>query len=124
MRGSIGRFLNAWKARDEQRQQRLSELRKRDGDNCRRCRRPIRFDLPSDHDSAPAVVHVGARPGGDGADLDDLCLCHARCNAEAGDSTLAVQERLKQRLQAEPAPQTRKRRKRSTITRSPKSVAA
>jgi hypothetical protein len=104
MGNSIVRFLNPWKARHEEMQRRFDELRKRDGDNCRRCRRPMRFDLPSGNDSAPALVDLG----GGTANLDNLCLCHSRCNAETVDNTVAVQERMKLRLEAEAAAQVRK----------------
>jgi hypothetical protein len=101
---SIVVYLNPWKLKREKEQQRLDALRRRDGDNCRRCRRPMRFDLPRGHDQAPVIQQV--LPGPAGA-LENACLCHTRCNADAGDATPAVQERL--RLKAEEAPRPKRR---------------
>lgn len=60
----------------------------------------MRFDLPSGNDSAPKLEQIG--PGGDSATatLENLCLCHRRCNAEACDNTVEVLERLQQRAGA------------------------
>jgi hypothetical protein len=108
MGNSIVRFLNPWKARQEDMRRQLDELRRRDGDNCRRCRRPMSFDLPAGHDGAPALVDLG----GGSANLDNLCLCHSRCNAETVDNTVEVEQRMKLRLEAEAAAQSRKTSKR------------
>jgi hypothetical protein len=104
---SLAAILNPWKARRERALRRLAELRRRDGDACRRCRRPMRFDLPEGNDLAPRLEQVG--PGAKGV-LDHLCLCHTRCNAEAGDQTIAVQQRLREREEAAEE-KRRKRRK-------------
>lgn len=104
MSSPIVKLLNPWRARREEMQRRVDELRKRDGDTCRRCRRPMQFDLPSGNDSAPALIDLG---DGSGA-VDDLCLCHTRCNAETVDNTVEVQERMKLRLETEAAAQRRK----------------
>ena len=71
-------------------------LRSRDGDNCARCRRPLRFDLPAGHDQGPAV-EAGH-------------LCHRRCNAGGMDHTAEVADRM--RRKAEAALFTKSRRKR------------
>jgi hypothetical protein len=99
MASSISRILNPWKARRAELQRRVDELRQRDGETCRRCRRPMRFDLPADHDSAPALVQLGG---------DSACLCHRRCNARTVDNTVEVQERMKLRLEAAAVAETRK----------------
>ena len=93
-RNSIVQYLNPWRAAREERQRRLDELRKRDGDNCRRCRRPLRFDLPSGHDRAPTIQPISREANGGAGALDNLCLCHARCNAQTVDATPEVQERM------------------------------
>jgi len=104
------RLLNPWRAERERREQRLSALRRRDGDNCTRCRRPIQFDLPAGHVLAAKVERIGP-PAPGGADLlENLCLTHGRCNAGRGDDTLAVRERL--RLKSEAALVVKARRKR------------
>lgn len=95
-RSAIVRCLNPWLARREELKRQLELLRARDGDNCRRCRRPIRFDLPARHDRGPILQPMDGQGDGD-ASLDNLCLCHGRCNAEAGDNTQEVQERMRLR---------------------------
>ena len=83
--GSIVRYLKTWAFKRQEQQRRLNELRRRDGDNCRRCRRPLRFDLPEGHDRAPTVQAILS--DGAASALDNLCLCHTRCNAALGDNT-------------------------------------
>ena len=76
---SIATYLNPWKLRRVREEQRLHELRSRDGDNCARCRRPMRFDLPPGHDLGPKfepILHNASRGG---SALDNLCLTHTRC---------------------------------------------
>jgi hypothetical protein len=97
---TIARCLNPWAYRREQREQRFAALRERDGDTCRRCRRPIRFDLPAGHDRGAKIEQV--RPGADGSKgLDNLCLTHGRCNATPADRTTEIRERLRPRREAE-----------------------
>jgi nitrate/TMAO reductase-like tetraheme cytochrome c subunit len=104
---SIASLLNPWKFRRELREQRLAELRQRDGENCRRCRRPIRFDLPAGHDLAARIEEIV--PGTDC--LDNLCLTHGRCNVKGGDDTMTVRERLRPKREAELFTKARKRRR-------------
>lgn len=103
---SIVVYLNPWKLRRDKERQRLEALRGRDGDNCRRCRRPMRFDLPAGHDQAPTIQNISN--GAAAAPLESLCLCHVRCNPECGDATPEVLERLK--LKTAEAAQRPKRR--------------
>src|SRR5215212_3808385 len=98
MSSSIVRFVNPWKFRREQEAERLRALRQRDGEDCRRCRRPMRFDLPDGHDLGPNVEPIGA--GSEG--VDDFCLTHRRCTAEAAaDATREVTERVRRNNEAE-----------------------
>lgn len=106
---TLAAILNPWKARREKAQRRVDELRRRDGDRCRRCRQPMRFDLPAGHDLAPRLEPVG--PDARGA-LEQLCLCHTRCNAAAGDQTVEVQERLRAREAASAAVAKRRKARR------------
>jgi hypothetical protein len=96
---SIARYLNPWRFRLQEKQRRLDELRRRDGDNCRRCRRPLRFDLPRGHDQAPTVQPIGASSAS-ADDIADLCLTHVRCNASMVDHTTEVKERIQRRQEA------------------------
>jgi hypothetical protein len=98
---SLGRYLNPWKFKREQEElQRIAELRQRDGDHCRRCRRAIRFDLPVGHDQAPKIHDLSARPEGEPPALERLCLVHTRCNAAGANNTAEVRERVQRRNEA------------------------
>lgn len=95
------RYVSPWtRKRDRQLQQRVAALRQRDGDECRRCRRPIRFDLPDGHDKGPSVQAIAASASGAAQDLEALCLCHGRCNSAGEDHTDEVAERIRRRNEA------------------------
>lgn len=96
-RSAIVRYLNPRIFRRDERQQQFEALRQRDGDNCRRCRRPLRFDLPSGHDRAPTLLPIASVAGDTPAGLENLCLCHVRCNGEPADNTEEVLERVRLR---------------------------
>lgn len=100
-RSFIARYVSPWALRkDKKLQQRVAALRQRDGDSCRRCRRPIRFDLPRGHDKGPKVERIF--PGDTGDELiQNLCLCHGRCNAAGADNTDEVTERIRRKSEAE-----------------------
>lgn len=96
------RYLNPWKFRREQEElQRIGELRERDGEDCRRCRRPIRFDLAAGHDSAPKIHAIAPEVEGEQTALESLCLVHVRCNAAGADNTAEVKERVQRKSEAE-----------------------
>jgi hypothetical protein len=107
----IAQYLNPWKFRREQNAQRLAALRRRDGDRCSRCRRPIRFDLPAGHDLGARIEEILPSPAGGKEGIENLCLTHARCNANAGDVTPEVQERVRQKNEAALLARTRTRRR-------------
>jgi hypothetical protein len=106
MSSSIARFVNPWKFRREQQAERLRALRQRDGEACRRCRRLMRFDLPDGHDLSPKL-----EPVAEGVEtLDNFCLTHHRCTAEAAaDATREVTERVRRNNEAELFARVRKR---------------
>lgn len=100
-RSIIAKYVTPWAfKREREEQRRIAELRSRDGDNCRRCRRPIRFDLIRGHDKGPSIEPIMASSDEPTA-IEGLCLCHGRCNAEAGDNTLEVTERVRRKSEAE-----------------------
>jgi hypothetical protein len=100
-RSIIARYVNPWKFRREQEElRRVSALRRRDGDECRRCRKAMRFDLPGGYDQAPRIVEI-APAATDEAALDHLCLTHVRCNAQGADNTAEVSERIRRKNEAE-----------------------
>lgn len=93
--GIVGRYLNPWKFRREQAAQRMAALRSRDGDNCFRCRRPMRFDLPPGHDRGARIEPVQPVEAGEPELIGNLCLTHGRCNVQSGDHTTEVLERTR-----------------------------
>ena len=106
-RSSIARYVNPWKfKREEAEQRRIAALRDRDGDSCSRCRRPLRFDLTPGRDSGPKIEQIA--PGAPDA-LDNLLLTHRRCHAEGIDHTGEVQERVRRKNEAELFANARKR---------------
>jgi hypothetical protein len=96
----ISKYVTFWKFRRGEDGKRLDALRKRDGENCRRCRRAIRFDLPSGHDRAPKIETVFGRSDDEPVAFENLCLCHHRCNSEGNDHTSEVQERVRRKNEA------------------------
>jgi hypothetical protein len=113
MSGSIIiKYVNPWRFRREQQAERIAALRSRDGDNCKRCKRPMRFDLPDGHESMPKVEQIVPQPAGGIEDLTNLCLTHVRCNAKHGCDTAEVKERARIKNEAalfEKSKRTRKR---------------
>jgi hypothetical protein len=109
--GTIIRFVNPWKFRREQNAQRVAALRRRDGENCRRCKRPLRFDFPEGHDQGPKIEQILPEPGEGIETLDNLCLTHGRCNAKHGCDTAEVKERARVKHEAELFVKSRSRRR-------------
>ena len=109
-RSLIARYVTPWVSkREKEQEKRIAALRSRDGDNCRRCRRPMRFDLPSGNDKGPRIETMAAFTAGEEEPLESLCLCHARCNADAGDNTAEVTERVRRKSEAALFAKPRKR---------------
>ena len=104
---TMSRYLNPWKFRRQQAAERLTALRQRDGDNCARCRRPMRFDLTDGHDQGAAVEQVVR---GASETLDNLRLCHGRCNPSGVDHTGEVTLRVRKKNEAELFARARKSR--------------
>ena len=105
----LARYLPWAFRKDRERRQRAAALRQRDGDDCRRCRRPLRFDLTDGHDLGPVIA---ALPSGDeGGELQQVCLTHGRCNPAMVDHTGEVLERIRRKAEAELLSKPRKRRK-------------
>jgi hypothetical protein len=96
----ISKYVTPWKFRRDEKRKRIDALRTRDGENCRRCRRPIRFDLPFGHDKGPRIESMIASECADPGSLENLCLCHGRCNAEGIDATIEVQQRVRHKSEA------------------------
>ena len=110
MSTTIARFVSPWKFRREQEKAaRVRALRQRDGDECRRCRRSMRFDLPAGHDQAAWVQPILYSAGAEEESLDNLCLTHRRCNVASADNTDEVTERTRRKQEAELFSKARKR---------------
>lgn len=99
---SILRFLNPRKYRRDREAEQVRALVARDGANCARCRRQLRFDLPAGHDLG-AIIEPGASP-------DTAHLCHRRCNPPGSDHTDEVTERVRRKHEAALFSKARKRR--------------
>lgn len=107
---SLARYVSPWNSKKaKERNARIAELRSRDGDNCRRCRRALRFDLPDGHEKAPTILDLAETPNGEPPALDTLVLCHARCNAGEADLTAEVTERIRRRNEADLFAKAKKR---------------
>ena len=78
----------------------MTALRQRDGDNCSRCRRPLRFDVPAGHDLSPRFETIQEVAQTAAGELGNLCLCHARCHAGMIDHTPEVVERMRRKNEA------------------------
>lgn len=98
-RAIIAKYVTPWKFRREQKERRIAALRERDGEDCRRCRRPIRFDLTPGHDKGPKI-ELAAQID-DGESIDNVFLCHGRCNSAGADNTDEVTERVRRRSEAQ-----------------------
>ena len=109
----IAKYLNPWKFKREQERQRLQALRNRDGDDCRRCRRPMRFDLPAGNDMGARVEEIMPGPAYNPEQIDNLCLCHRRCNAESADYTAEVKERIRRKAEADLLSRSRRRKRKA-----------
>jgi hypothetical protein len=111
---SIARFVSPWKyRRDQAEAARVKALRQRDGDDCRRCRRPMRFDLPAGHDHGACVQSIQFGIDAASTTFENLCLTHRRCNAANADNTAEVSERIRRKQEAELFSNSRKRLRRS-----------
>jgi hypothetical protein len=113
-RSFLARYVSPWTLRkDKEQQQRIAAIRNRDGENCRRCRRPMAFDLPAGHERGPKIERIAGSANGEVEAIEDLCLCHVRCNSAGEDHTDEVQERLRRKAEAALLPKSRKARRRA-----------
>ena len=107
---SLMRFLNPWRHKREAERARVEALRQRDGDACRRCRRPIRFDLSQGHDQGARIEAFVCGVEEEGENLANLCLTHGKCNVSGLDHTDEVFERLRPQREAELFAKAREKR--------------
>jgi len=118
MNSSLARFVTPWSYRRAQEEAaRVEALKARDGECCRRCRRPIRFDLTDGDDQGPKVEPIGPQPVDGPANLGALVLCHRRCNGIGADHTNEVQERRRRSNEAELFAKSRKVARRKASAR-------
>jgi hypothetical protein len=99
-RNVLSKYVTPWKFRRDELRRRVEALRARDGENCRRCRRPIRFDLPAGHDRGPKIESIVEEQGAGFEAFENLLLCHGRCNADGIDHTGEVQDRVRRKNEA------------------------
>jgi 5-methylcytosine-specific restriction endonuclease McrA len=112
-RKDIAKYLNPWMFRREKKRRRFETLRQRDGDNCWRCKRPMSFDLPPGHDAGPTIEHIKPKSKGGTGELENLCLCHGRCNRLMADATPEVKERMRLKQEAALFTKSRTRRRKA-----------
>lgn len=114
MTGSvIIKYVNPWKFRREQNAARIAALRHRDGDNCTRCRRPLRFDLQEGNDLMPKIEEIAFGSATGSESLENFCLTHVRCNAKHGCDTAEVRERARIKNEAALFAKSKRTRKRA-----------
>ena len=107
---TIARFVSPLKYRREREEAaRVRALRQRDGDECRRCRRPMRFDLTPGHDQGACAQPIRFGVEAEPASFENLCLTHRRCNSVSADHTAEVTERIRRKQEAELFSKARKR---------------
>src|SRR5688500_14411625 len=104
---TITRFLRPFSYKRDAAERQLAELRQRDGDACRRCRRQLRFALPDGHDLGPKIERGASDAGA------DRYLTHRRCHSAGADHTAEIAERRKRKNEAELLADRPKRRKRA-----------
>jgi 5-methylcytosine-specific restriction endonuclease McrA len=75
--------------------QRLAHLGARDGDDCWRCNRPMRFGGTPNCGKAATIEHLTPLSLGGTWALDNLVLCHVGCNRDLGDRPRAQKERMR-----------------------------
>ena len=109
MASTLLKYLRPWRLKRDRAAERLAALRARDGGNCARCRRPIRFDRPPGHDMAPRIETLVSSHGITA--MENLCLTHGRCNAQGQDPTQAVNDRLRLTREADLLSKRRSKRR-------------
>ena len=109
----IVKFVNPWKYRREQNEARITALRHRDGDACRRCKRPLRFEFKDGHDLNAKIEQIVPLAAGGTEALDNFCLTHVRCNAKHGCDTAEVKERARVKHEAALFAKSKQKRRRA-----------
>jgi 5-methylcytosine-specific restriction endonuclease McrA len=108
----LSRYVTPWKYKRLQREaEQVRALKLRDGENCARCRRPMRFDLPHGHDQGARIEEIVPTGSGSEPDLGNLRLTHRRCNASGIDHTGEVTERMRRKSEAELFAKSKKRKR-------------
>lgn len=73
----------------------LEELRKRDGGRCWLCDAPMDFKVEQPSPKAPTFEHLIPQSRGGPSTVDNLVLCHQRCNLELGNRSPAEKVRMR-----------------------------
>lgn len=60
----------------------------------------MHFDLPAGHDQGAVIELVVPRTAGGSEAVDNLRLCHRRCNSSGVDHTGEVTERMRRKNEA------------------------
>jgi len=94
-RKNIARYLNPWMFTRERKRRQFEAVRKRDGDNCWRCHRPMDFSEPRNKAKSATIEHRKPRAHGGTSALDNLVLCHVGCNRHLGANPPEQKERMR-----------------------------
>ena len=65
------------------------------------CDRPMTFAAARNSDAAPSREHLIAESRGGPNTLDNLVLCHTRCNRELKDLPLVEKIRMREKMREE-----------------------
>jgi hypothetical protein len=97
-RKNLKRFLPWWMKKHLKKRAKIAEIRQRDGDNCWRCHRPMRFGPPYNVGKS-ATVELKLPKALDGTSaLENIVLCHVGCNRHLGANTPEQKQRMRLRL--------------------------
>lgn len=92
---SAKRFLPWWIRRSLEQRACKAAVRQRDGDNCWRCHRPMRFGPPFNCGKGASVEHLEPLSQGGTWALGNLVLCHVGCNRHLGANTPEQKKRMR-----------------------------
>ena len=89
------KWFSPWMFARDKKRQRFDAVRKRDGDQCWHCGNPMRFGRPFNIGKAATIEHWLPKALGGTSALDNLRLCHVRCNRHLGANSPEQKERMR-----------------------------
>lgn len=92
---SIAKYLNPWMFKRQKKRERLTALLARDGDLCWHCGNKMRLGPPHNIGKAVTIEHYLPKAMGGTSALENLRLCHVRCNRHLGASPPEQKDRMR-----------------------------